>query len=117
VDRVVELLETGDPSVMTGAYSADAAVWHNNDGVDVPCAQAFGGAGSLHGLVDGLYVEVVRELRIDGGVAVQVELRGTVRSTGAALRARNCMFLFEDGGVLQRIEEYLDPTFTIQLGL
>jgi hypothetical protein len=114
VGRIVELLESGDPSVMEGAYTGDAAVWHNDDGVDVPCAQAFAGAGALHALVEGL--RVVRESPIEGGVVVQVELHGMVRSTGAALRARNCMFLFEDGGVLQRVEEYMDPTFGAQLG-
>jgi hypothetical protein len=33
------------------------------------------------------------------------------------LRARNCVFLYERSGQLQRIEEYLDPTFGSQLGV
>ena len=56
-------------------------------------------------------------LAIEGRLVAQLELTGTVKVSGAGLRARNCVFLFEQAGVLQRIEAYLDPTFGAQLGV
>jgi ketosteroid isomerase-like protein len=92
-------------------------VWHNDDGVEIPAITAFEGARRLRELVDDLRVEVVRELTIEGGLVAQFELTGTVKVSGANLRARNCVFLFEQDGVLQRIEEYVDSTFGAQLGV
>jgi ketosteroid isomerase-like protein len=61
--------------------------------------------------------EIVREFPIEGGVVAQLELTGTVKRSGAPLRARNCVFLYERSGQVLRVEEYLDPTFGSQLGV
>jgi ketosteroid isomerase-like protein len=117
LQRIAHMLESGDPSVMEGSAAPDAVVWHNDDGVEVPASTAFDGARSLKTLVDHLRVEIVREFPIQGGVVAQLELTGTVKQSGAPLRARNCMFLYERSGQVQRVEEYLDPTFGSQLGV
>ena len=49
---------------------------------------------------------------------VRFTVRGTVRSSGAALEARNCVFVeLDDAGKVTRMDEYVDPTLRQQLGL
>ena len=117
LQHIVQMLEAGDPALMEGAAGPEAVVWHNDDGGEIPAIAAFEGARRLRELVDDLRVEVVRELPIEGGLVAQLELTGTVKASGAELRARNCMFLFEHDGKVQRIEEYVDPTFGAQIGV
>ena len=114
---VVGALESGDAGVIAPVLAPDAVVWHNDDGVELPAADAFGGLPRLHELVDGLRVEVIRSHATEDGLVARIELRGGVRSTRTKLLARNCVFLTVENGRLVRIDEYVDPTFSTQLGL
>ena len=116
IAKVVRSLEVGDVDLDT-LLAPDAVVWHNNDGIDMPARDAFAGGAGLRALVEDLRVAVVQEDAIPGGAVARVEIRGTVRSSGGELCARNCIFVtVADDGRLQRIDEYVDPTFLTQLG-
>lgn len=117
LDAVVGSLESGDPSDVAPIIAPGAVVWHNDDGVDMPAAEAFARVPHLHALVEGLRVEVISHDATRDGLVARIELRGTVRATGASLRARHCVFLAVEDGRLARLDEYIDPTFSTQLGL
>ncbi len=114
---VLDVLSKGDPDAADHVLAPDAVLWHNDGTGEVPAKAGFAGARGLHQLVEGLTVHVVLAQPIQGGAVMRFEVRGTVRSTGNELRARNCMFATVVEGRLTQIDEYLDPTFTSQLGL
>jgi ketosteroid isomerase-like protein len=114
---VLEVLATGDPGAADHVLAPDAVLWHNDGTGEVPAAQGFAGARGIHELVDGLQVDVLLAEPITGGAVMRFEVRGTVKSTGDELCARNCMFATVVDGRITRVDEYMDPTFVSQLGL
>ena len=108
----------GDDVDFDALLAPGAVVWHNNDDVETPAKEALSRAAGLRAMVDGVHVVVVRQEPLPSGVVAQIEIRGTVASTGGSLCARNCVILTTtDDGRLQRLDEYVDPTFAAQLGL
>jgi hypothetical protein len=83
----------------------------------VDVVRSLAGARVVHELVEGLNVHLVLAEPIPGGAVMRFEVRGTVKRTGATLRACNCMFATIVGGRITRIDEYIDPTFGTQLGV
>ena len=114
---VLEVLATGDPGAADHVLDPDAVLWHNDGSGEVPARHGFAGARAIHEIVEGLQVDVLLAEPIPGGAVMRFEVRGQVRSTGRELRACNCMFATVVEGRLTRIDEYIDPTFTTQLGL
>jgi hypothetical protein len=114
---VLDVLATGDPGAADHVLAPGAVLWHNDGTGELPAKDGFAGAQGLHGLVEGLTVEVLLAEALPTGAVLRFEVRGTVKASGAALCARNCMFATVVGGQLTRIDEYLDPTFVAQLGL
>lgn len=117
LEAVVGAIESGDPGVVVPMLAPGAVVWHNDDGIEMPASDAFAGLSHLHQLVEGLRIDVLRHDATGDGLVARIEFRGTVRSTGTNLRARNCFFLTASDGRICRIDEYVDPTFRTQLGL
>ena len=115
--RVAATLTTGDSSIIAPDLAAGAVVWHNYDGVEVAAQDAFMRARHLTEIVSDLRVNVVRVDATHDGAVAQIEILGTVISTGASLCARNCVFLRIAKEKLIRVEEYVDPTFGSQLAL
>lgn len=115
VQGLVDAFETGDAGKIVPHLAAGAVTWHNHDDLEVDSAEGFASLAVLHGLVDGVALDVVEQLPIPGGVVLRVVMRGTVKATGNQLAGRNCLFLRIADGKLTRIEEYVDPTFGDQL--
>lgn len=114
---VLEILSTGDPSVADHVYAPDAVLWHNDGTGELDAREFSTGAPGLKAMIEGLTVEIVLAESLPGGAVVRYEIRGTVKSTGHALCARNCIFATVVDGMVTRVDEYLDPTFAAQLGL
>jgi ketosteroid isomerase-like protein len=114
---VLEVLATGDPGAADHVLTADAVLWHNDGTGEVPAALGFAGARAIHDLVDELQVDVLMAEPIPGGAVMRFEVKGTVKSTGGELCARNCLFATVVDGRITRVDEYTDPTFLTQLGL
>ncbi len=117
VAAFVAILDGQDPSDFTELLAADAVVWHNNDGVDLPAGDSLAGIAMLRSLVDDLTAHVISEDVVPTGVVARIELRGTVKSSGNAFCARLADFFTVVDGRLTRIDEYVDPSIRVQLGL
>jgi hypothetical protein len=114
---VLGVLATGDPGAADHVLAPGAVLWHNDGNGEVPAAEGFAGARGIHELVDGLQVDVLLAEPLPGGAVMRFEVKGTVKSTGGELCARNCMFATVVDGRVTRVDEYMDPTFLTQLGL
>ena len=93
-----------------------AVVWHNDDKVEIDAVENMKRLPGLHQLVDGVDVDVLQLEPLDSGWLQRFVLRGTVRSTGGALAAHNCVVVHLADGLITRIDEYVDPTLGAQLG-
>lgn len=114
IDGFRQAFATGDPRHLGAVLAPGALLWHNDDGLEVEAAGALGGIAGLARMVDGLHVEVVEGT----DRFVRFTVRGTVCATGQKLAARNCVFFeLDEDGLVRRMDEYVDPTFTTQLGL
>jgi hypothetical protein len=116
-DATVAILETGDPEVLRRHLAPGAVLWHNSDDTAVDAAEAVGSVSGLHGLVDGVHVEILQRAPLPDGFLQRFVVRGTVRSTGGPLAAHNCVVATTADGRITRMDEYVDPTFEAQLGL
>jgi ketosteroid isomerase-like protein len=104
VDDVVEYLAPG------------AVTWHNDDKVEIDAVENMKRLPGLHQLVDGVGIDVLQVEPLESGWLQRFVLRGTVRSTGNALAAHNCIVVHLADGRITRIDEYVDPTMGAQLG-
>ena len=109
-------IETGDADGVIALLAPGAIAWHNDDKVEMDAAANMKRLLGLHQLVDDIAVEVLQTETLDAGFLQRFVLRGTVRSNGNALAAHNCVVVHVDGGLVTRIDEYVDPTFGAQLG-
>ena len=108
----------GDPAHLVAVLAPDAVLWHNTDGVEMDAVAAAAGITALASLVENLHVDVLERAATGNRGYVRFTVRGTVRATGHHLGARNCVFLeFATDGSVTRMDEYVDPTFTSQLGV
>jgi hypothetical protein len=116
LDALNGALRSGEIDGVLGYLAPGAIVWHNDDKVEMDAAENMKRVPGLHQLVDGLEVDVVQLAPTPSGWFQQFVLRGTVRSTGNAFAAHNCAVVHVAGGLITRIDEYVDPTFGAQLG-
>jgi ketosteroid isomerase-like protein len=114
---LAELLESGDPAAALACLAPDAVLWHNSDKQDVDAGAGFAAVTGLHELVDDVRVEVLERAALPDGFLQRYVIRGTVLASGAPLAADHCIFVRTDGALIIRIDEYVDPTLTLQLGL
>jgi ketosteroid isomerase-like protein len=118
VSGFTEAFAEGDPAHLVAVLAPDAVLWHNNDGVEMDAVTAAGGITALASRVDNLHVHVSEGAATGNRGYVRFTVRGTVRGTHRELAARNCVFVeFASDGSVTRMDEYVDPTFSSQLGL
>jgi hypothetical protein len=110
-------LESGSPEVVIRFVAPRAVLWHNDDKVEMDAVEGVGRVAGLHGLVDGVRVDVVQLEPISTGWLQRIVLRGRVRATGHELAAHNCAVVHLTDGLITRIDEYVDPTMLAQLGV
>jgi ketosteroid isomerase-like protein len=107
----------GDPARLVAVLAPDAVLWHNTDGAEMDAVAAAVGIDALASRVENLHIDLLDSVATGIRGYVRFTIRGTVRATGHELAARNCVFLeFAGDGSVTRMDEYVDPTFTSQLG-
>jgi len=105
-----------DADAFVNALAPGAVVWHNYDRKEIDARENMGAIAMLSKLVDGMTNEHVRLAPIDGGFMLQFVTRGTVRSSGNPFEMQNCLVVStNDDGLIDRIDEYVDPTVGRQL--
>ena len=118
VSGFTEAFAEGDPAHLVAVLAPDAVLWHNNDGVEMDAVTAAGGITALASRVENLHIDIVDGAATGNRGYVRFTVRGMVRATGSELAARNCVFVeFASDGNVTRMDEYVDPTFSSQLGL
>jgi hypothetical protein len=116
-DRLVAMLETGQPSEVLDHVAPGALLWHNDGKGEIDAVAGIEAVVGLHQLVADVRVEVLDQFPLPDGFGLRYVLRGTVRQSGTPLAAHHCIFVRTDGGRITRIDEYVDPTLLTQLGL
>jgi ketosteroid isomerase-like protein len=116
LDALNDALRSASVDDVIDHLAPGAVTWHNDDKVEIDAVENLTRLPGLHQLVDGVDVEVVQVEPLESGWLQRFVLRGTVRSTGNALAAHNCVVVHLADGLITRIDEYVDPTFGTQLG-
>ena len=111
------MLESGSPDEVLGLLAPDAVLWHNDDKTAVPAAAGVRGVAGLHALLADVRVEVVQHEQLSNGFLHRFAIHGVVRASGAPLLAHNCVVVSKEDLSIVRIDEYVDPTFRMQLGV
>jgi ketosteroid isomerase-like protein len=111
-----DALEGRDPDAFVAVLAPGAIVWHNHDRQEVDARENMATIGTLGQLVDGVKNEHLLLAPIDRGFVLQYVTRGSVRSNGNAFEMHNCIIVTTtDDGLIERIDEYVDPTVGAQL--
>ena len=105
-----------DADAFVTALAPGAVVWHNYDRKDVDARENMTAIAMLGQLVDALDNEHGRPIPTDDGFVLRFVTRGTVRTTGTPFEMQNCIFVTTTAdGLIERIDEYVDPTVGAQL--
>ena len=109
-------IEGRDADSFVAALAPGAIVWHNYDRKEVDARENMAAIGMLSQLVDGLKSEHLLLASFERGFVLQFVVHGTVRSNGNAFEMHNCIIVTtSDDGLIDRIDEYVDPTVGAQL--
>ena len=99
---------------MLALSAAEAVVWHNFDEVEASMEQTVKGLHWIHRAVPDLAWTDISLRPMDNGFVWQAVLTGT--APGGSLRAHSCVVVtLDDGGLITRLEEYLDRAQTAVL--
>jgi ketosteroid isomerase-like protein len=105
--RLFRAIEGGDADAVAACFSADAVVWHNIDRVEQPLAETLKVLRWMARNVTDLRYEDVRCEATASGFVQQHVLRGNAPS-GRQLELPACLVATVEGGLITRIDEYVD---------
>jgi ketosteroid isomerase-like protein len=106
---------TGDGDAMVATFAPGAEVWHNYDRKVVDAIENMASVGMLARIVRDLSMERIRVEEFPGGFVYQFALHGTVVSNGNPFEMHNVIIASVEGGLVTRIDEYVDPSIGAQL--
>ena len=105
--RLFEAIEAGDVAAVEGLYAADAVIWHNTDGIEQTVAQNLATlAWVVKNVAERRYEDVSRSVT-DRGFVQQHMIRWT-KADGTRAELPACIVATCAGGLITRIDEYLD---------
>ena len=107
-------LESGEIEPLLGRLAPGAKVWHNHDHDARDAVESFRAAAMLHELASDIRIDTVRLEPLPNGFVWQAVIRGTVKSHGGPLEMHNCLVVTTDGGMVTRVDEYVDPNAATQ---
>lgn len=113
-DRFFAAIEAGNVDELRRLYHPDAWIWHNFDDAEQTVAENLTTLSWLcRRLFDRTYRVIRRDVLVDGFVQQHV-LSGITRG-GEPFSLPACIFFRCSGGLVTRVEEYLDPAPTAML--
>jgi ketosteroid isomerase-like protein len=108
VARLIQGIEDGDLATVRAVYAPDVVVWAGFDDRARDVDSSLGVLEWLLGVTTERRYEIVRRIEIEGGVLQQHVLHATTR-TGTTFSMPACLVIRVDGGLITRVDEYLDP--------
>jgi ketosteroid isomerase-like protein len=117
VRALKEALGSGVPDAALAVLAPGALLWHNADKFEMDAAEGIRRVAGLHELVDDVHVDVIHSEAMSTGWFQRIVLRGRVRGSGRDLAAHNAAVIRLSGDRITRIDEYVDPTMLVQLGV
>ncbi len=106
--RLAAAMRGADAKAMAELAEPDAVAWHNHDEQLVPYEASVATVGWMHRNIGQLTWEDTAVLSTPNGFVWQSVLGGS--TPAGDVRAPLCMVVtLSSGGLIQRIEEYLDP--------
>ncbi len=112
-DRLFRAIEAADLETVRACWSEDAVLWTNFSGAR-DRETSLSVLRWLTTKMPDLSYEITRRERVAGGFLQQHVLRGTAPD-GTAIEMPACVVATVDGGVITRVDEYLDPAATAPL--
>lgn len=113
-ERFVAAIQSGDTATVRACYAPDAKLWHNTDGVEQTVDQNMKVLDwFIRALPDRVYRVVRREALPDGFLQQHV-LEATLPG-GEKWAMDACVVVRIEGGVITRLDEYLDSAQAARL--
>jgi ketosteroid isomerase-like protein len=108
VDRLIAAIEAGDVDAVRAAYAPDVVVWHNNDGVEQGLEDNVRVLAWLVARTARRRYDAIRRHVLDDGRVVQQHVLRLDFPDGRVAELPACLFVTVAGGLVTRIEEYVD---------
>jgi ketosteroid isomerase-like protein len=108
-------LDGSDADAMVAVLAPGAVIWHDYDRKVVDARENMAAIGTLAQIVRDAKMERVRVGEFPGGFVYQFVLHGTVIANGKPFEMQNCIVATTEGGLISRIDEYVDSTIGAQL--
>lgn len=115
LDRIVAAAEAGDPTGIDGVYTPDAVIWHSHDGRETTVEQNKKLLVAIDRIIADRSYDDRRVWVWDDGVAQTHTLRGTRRSDGAPIELHAVVICSVRDGMINRLDEYIDPEESAQM--
>lgn len=109
-EKLFRAIEAGDVDAIRSIYSADAKIWHNNEGIAQSVEQNLAVLKWVVANIRNVKYTEVRLQQTPTGFVQQHVLRGRFKDKDIALPA--CIIATVEGGRITRLDEYLDSAHT-----
>lgn len=106
-ERFVAAIQRGDTEAVRACYAPDAKLWHNNDGIEQTVDQNMKVLAWFVGNLKDLNYRIVRREALPDGFMQQHVLEATLPD-GSPFKLHACVVVRREGGVITRLDEYLD---------
>jgi ketosteroid isomerase-like protein len=106
-ERFLGAIESGDVGAVRACYAPDAAIWHNNDGLEQTVEQNIKVMEWMARKLPARHYRLVRREALKDGFFQQHVLEATLPD-GAAWAMAACVIVRMKDGLIVRLDEYLD---------
>jgi ketosteroid isomerase-like protein len=106
-ERFFAAVAAGDLDAVRAMYAPDAAIWHNNDGLEQTVEQNMRILRWATSAISGFHYEDVRRRATADGFIEEHVMRGTAPN-GEELRVHTCLVCTVRDGRITRVNEYFD---------
>jgi ketosteroid isomerase-like protein len=113
-ERFMDAIGKGDADTVRACYAPDAKIWHNFDGVEQTVDQNLKSLGWFARKLPDRHYRVLRREALKDGFMQQHVLEATLPD-GAKWAMDACVVVRIEGGLIVRLDEYLDSAQTTAL--
>jgi ketosteroid isomerase-like protein len=113
--RFSAALETGDREAVRAFYAPDARIWHNTDGIEQTVDQNLKLFGWFVRTMTSRRYRVLRRVALEDGF-LQMHVLEVTRQDGHSFKLDACAVVRMAGGLIARIDEYIDSAQAAAIG-